>query len=66
MKNKQLQEIKNKPLAELQKGLVDYREKLRKLKFDLVQGKVKNSREIKDIKKMIARILTLTNIKHES
>jgi ribosomal protein L29 len=66
MKKRQLQELKNKPSAELQKDLGDYREKLRKLKFDLAQGKVKNSREIRDIKKTIARILTLINKEHKS
>jgi ribosomal protein L29 len=59
MKIKEIQQLKNKPIAELQKDLVDYREKLRKLKFDLSQGKVKNIREIKDTKKIIARILTI-------
>lgn len=61
MKKKQLEELKNKSLPELQKNLVDYRERLRKLRFDLAQGKVKNIREIKDIKKIIARILTIIN-----
>jgi len=61
MKKKEIQQIKNKPLPELRKDLADYREKLRKLKFDLSQGKVKNIREIKETKKIIARILTLMN-----
>ena len=55
------QQIKNKPLPELQKDLADSREKLRKLKFDLSQGKVKNIKEIKETKKTIARILTTIN-----
>ena len=61
MKKKDFQQFKNKPMPELQKDLGDYRERLRKLKFDLAQGKVKNIREIKDIKKNIARILGLVN-----
>lgn len=61
MKYKEIQQLKNKPFPELQKDLVDYREKLRKLKFDLSQGKVKNIREIKETKKIIARILTIIN-----
>lgn len=40
--------------------LQDNREKLRQLKFDLASGKVKNVREIRQIKKDIARILTLS------
>jgi len=61
MKKKEIQQLKTKPLSELQKDLAEYREKLRKLKFDLAQGKVKNIREIKETKKMIARILTIIN-----
>lgn len=61
MKTKELQTFKNKPTAELEKELSGYREKLRKLKFDLSAGKVKNIREIKETKKMIARILTFMN-----
>ncbi|MEE8131783.1 MAG: 50S ribosomal protein L29 [Candidatus Paceibacterota bacterium] len=61
MKHKETQQIKNKPLPELRKNLADYHEKLRKLKFDLAAGKVKNIREIKLTKKAIARVLTLIN-----
>ncbi len=61
MKKKQLEGLKNKPLPELQKNLADYRERLRNLKFDLAKGKVKNIREIKEVKKNIARILTIIN-----
>lgn len=61
MKKNEIQQLKTKPLPELQKNLNEYREKLRKLKFDLAQGKVKNIREIKDIKKAIARIMTVIN-----
>lgn len=55
-------ELKQKPKEELEKLLQDSREKLRQLKFDLVSGKVKNVREIRQIKKDIARILTCQNI----
>jgi len=63
MKAKDQQELKLKPLAELQKQLADNYERLRGLKFDLAQGKVKNIREIKETKKTIARILTVINKK---
>lgn len=46
-------------MAELEKKLPEFREKLRSLSFDLAAGKVKNAREIKEIKKAIARILTI-------
>jgi large subunit ribosomal protein L29 len=62
MKRREFQQLKNKPLPELQKSLNEYREKLRKLKFDLAQGKVKNIREIRDTKKAIARIMTFIKI----
>jgi len=62
MKRTESQQFKNKPLEELQKELLNYREKLRKLKFDLSQGKVKNISEIKETKKAIARILTTISL----
>jgi ribosomal protein L29 len=61
MKRKEIQQLKTKSLPELQKDLADYREKLRSLQFDLAQGKVKNIKEIKETKKIIARILTIIN-----
>ena len=51
-------ELKQKPKLELQKLLLDSRERLRSLRFDLASGKVKNVREIRTLKKDIARILT--------
>jgi len=54
-----ISEIRQKTKEELQKLLKDNREKLRQLRFDLISGKVKNVREIRLIKKDIARILTL-------
>lgn len=59
MKQKELQELKNKPIIELEQDLNLARERLSKLKFDLTAGKVKNIREIKETKKKIARILTI-------
>lgn len=52
-------ELRTKSPAELQKMLVEYREKLRQLRFDLSAGKVKNIKAIRELKKDIARILTL-------
>jgi len=52
-------ELKQKSQEELAKILQDSREKLQQLRFDLSAGKVKNVREIRSIKKEIARILTL-------
>lgn len=53
-----ISEIKQKSQNELHRILAEKREKLRQLRFDLVSGKVKNVREIRQIKKDIARILT--------
>lgn len=61
MKKEDLEKLKNNPLSELQKKLIDAYENLRKMKFDLTQGKVKNIKAIKEIKKTIARILTIMN-----
>lgn len=54
-----VKELRQKSKTELQKLLQDYREKLRALRFDLASGKVRNVREIRKIKKDIARILTI-------
>jgi len=52
-------ELRQKTKSELQKTLQDSREKLRQLRFDLAAGKVKDIREIRRIKKDIARMLTI-------
>jgi large subunit ribosomal protein L29 len=54
-----LTELRQKSKAELEKILQDSQEKLRQLRFDLAAGKIKNVREIRKIKKEIARMLTL-------
>jgi len=52
-------ELKNKSKSELNKMLEGRRERLRQLCFDLAQGKVKDTSQIKKTKKDIARVLTL-------
>lgn len=60
MKQKEkIREYSRMPKGELQRTLQELKEKLRQLRFDLVAGKVKNVREIRETKKDIARILTL-------
>jgi large subunit ribosomal protein L29 len=54
-----LNELRQKSEKDLKKILEDNQKKLRQLRFDLTAGKVKNVREIRMIKKNIARILTL-------
>jgi len=55
-------ELRQKSKAKLQKILRDKREKLRDICFNLASGKIKNVRKIKELKKDIARILTLLKI----
>lgn len=52
-------ELRKKSKEDLEKILKEKRERLRKLKFDLSLGKLKNVREIRKTKKDIARILTI-------
>ncbi len=54
-------ELNKKTKSDLQKLLQQNRSKLRTLRFDLSSGKVKNVREIRAIRKDIARILTTLN-----
>ena len=58
MKKKEITELKTKPVAELEKFVRDSKEKLRVLKFDLIAGKVKNVKDLRMLKKDIARALT--------
>lgn len=55
----EIKELRQKSKEELGKLLKDIRERQGSLRFDLVTGKVKNVREIRQIKKNIARILTI-------
>lgn len=54
-----IKELKQLNKEELVKKSQDDREKLRQMRFDLAGGKVKDVREIREIKKEIARIMTL-------
>lgn len=41
-------------------SLAEKRDKLRQFRFDLAAGKIKNVREIREIKKDIARMITIS------
>lgn len=56
-------ELKQMTKGDLFKKIKDDRERLRQLRFDLAAGKVKNVREIRQIKKEVAKIMTLLNLK---
>ncbi len=54
-------ELNQKSKEELEKMVQDGKEKLRQLRFDLAAGKVKNIRQIRLLKKDIARMFTKLN-----
>lgn len=60
MKTSQLQ---SKSKAELEKDLTEFAGKLQTLRFDSSFQKVKNVKGIKNLKKDIARVMTLLNQK---
>ena len=54
-----LKELKDKPLAELEKLLREQRESLRATRFSVAASQESNVRKIRNARKTIARILTL-------
>jgi len=52
-------ELRQKNKSDLEKLLVEDRDKLRQLRFDLSAGKVKNVKDVQKTRKKIAQILTL-------
>ncbi len=59
----ELKEMINKSESELQKLLGETREKVRELSFKDSNKQLKNVREIRSAKKLVAQILTLLNNK---
>jgi large subunit ribosomal protein L29 len=61
MKRKdQLKEFKSASLPTLLKKETDLNKKLFDLKMNLARGKVKNTSQIKDLRKELARVKTIT------
>ena len=58
-------ELRQKTIEDLRKLERELRERLRRLRFDLASGKVKNVRELREVKKDIARILTVIREKEK-
>lgn len=54
-----VKELREKKEDELKKILSKKREKLQEIRFKLSSGRVKNVKEARDLKKDIARILTI-------
>lgn len=66
MKQKEkIREFSRLPEKELQRNLSEKRERLRQLRFDLASGKIKNVGEIREIRKDIARIMTILKKKNK-
>ena len=63
MKSNAWKEFKQKSVPDLRKEVLERKARLWILKLDLAAGKIKNVKEIKEIKKMIARAETLMNTK---
>lgn len=58
-----IKELRKKKLEDLNKLLKTSREELRSLRFSISSEQEKNVRKIRDIKKTIAKILTILNTK---
>ena len=58
-----IQELKSFNQSELLKRLAAMREQVRDLRFKIHSKEVKNNHKIKEVKKDIARILTILNSK---
>jgi ribosomal protein L29 len=58
MTKQEIQDLKGKPLAELEQARKQERERLRAMKLDLAAGKVKNIDDLRGLRKDLARIET--------
>jgi len=56
-----IKELREKNSGELKKLLIEKREYARKLRFDISAKQIKNTKDLKNTKRDIARILTLIN-----
>jgi len=59
-----IKELRQKNKKELNDLLIQDRKKLGQLRFDLASKKLKNVNQIRELKKDIARILTLLKIEN--
>jgi len=60
-----IKELRQKKVADLHKLLKSNREELRSLRFSISSEQEKNVRKMRDVKKSIAKILTILNTKNE-
>jgi ribosomal protein L29 len=66
MKKTDIQKLATKSVAELQKEIIEAREKLWQQKRDVVSGKVKNPHSVTYLRRDIARMLTVVQNKKNS
>ncbi|PIR97781.1 MAG: 50S ribosomal protein L29 [Candidatus Colwellbacteria bacterium CG10_big_fil_rev_8_21_14_0_10_42_22] len=66
MKRSEVKKLSNRTKADLKKALIESKEELRSLRFDLSAGKVKNIQKAREVKKKIARILTFIQEKRKT
>jgi len=59
MKKKEFKDLKNKEMPELKGMLQSALSRRKGLQFDLALGKVKNQKELREVKKTIAQIKTV-------
>ncbi|OFI06885.1 50S ribosomal protein L29 [Clostridium acetireducens DSM 10703] len=59
MKAKELKELRNSEQKDLQVKLLDLKEELFNLRFQLATGQLENPMRIKEVKKSIAQIKTI-------
>lgn len=55
----EIKAIREKNREELKKNIIELRNKLTKMRFDIAAKQVKNHREFRKLKKDIAKILTV-------
>ncbi len=60
-----IKELRQKKVSDLHKLLKSGREELRSLRFSISSEQEKNVRKMRDVKKNIAKILTILNTKKE-
>jgi ribosomal protein L29 len=56
-------ELKDMPKTELQNLLIENKTRLEKLRFEQTGNKSKNNKEVSQVKKDIARLLTMLRMK---
>ena len=65
MKKKEKENLKEMKMTELEKKLIDLRTTIRSMRFKAEGAKSKNVKESSNLKKDIARVLTLINLQKQ-